>query len=120
MRWSKRCWLLCWTGFCLLYSSMSLARPRNIAQEMLTQYQKSLGELQNRKIVRLFEFNVMRPSASYPRRELLLTLATPPVGEVLTSETMLGIWSRLMKTGYFARCRYSGSRCTKSVSRIGD
>ena len=43
-------------------------------------------------------------------KALLLTLATPPKGSKVDTASLVGIWSRLMKTGYFSRVTLSLER----------
>ena len=96
---------------CILLQIASVpgfARPRTQAQEMKEIYARISKPFVGHRFETSVRLKCDASVCSTPEtNDLLITLATPPQGTEVSSGALMGIWSRLMKTGYFDRVELS-------------
>lgn len=97
------CGYLCF--LLVLTSSVSgVARPRSQSQEMTDIYTRISKPFSAHRFETPVRLKCDASVCSTPEiNSLLSTLATPPQGIEVSAGALMGVWSRLMKTGYFAR-----------------
>ena len=85
-------------------AALTHARPRSQAQAMNDVYARMVKPHLGQGFEASVKLTCDASVCNTPEiNELLRTLATPPRGSNVSVEALMGIWSRLMKTGYFAR-----------------
>ena len=104
--------LVYFVGFLLMITiSVGMARPRSMAQRIKAEMERLTEGFEGLKFAPGVELKCDATECQQENiKALLLTLATPPKGSKVDTASLVGIWSRLMKTGYFSRVTLSLER----------